>query len=206
MSMCHSNDMTWWAGTAMARCISPAKQRHGRAAPPLLALGQRNGGEKAAPCTGHASVPAKSQLRKGHTQRLTTYILPAQWQRWEHSLQLSITPCKHLHKDTVTLNVHLKASRGGAVRAAKQTPLENAHTIIISLIYSIQLWKAITRVKQVANARPPSKKGIFNKSGISTETIPMLSDREAHEPKQWPFLPSRTFSLWSRTILTLKAP
>lgn len=43
-------------------------------------------------------------------------------------------------------------------RAAKQTPLMKAHTIINRLIYSIQLRKAISKVKWVVNTRHSSKK------------------------------------------------
>lgn len=126
-----------------------AQQSSGAAGlqPPLLTLGQRNGAEKAAPCTRQAPglLLQSPGSRKGDTQSLTTYILlPSDSDG--SSLQLSITPCKHRHKDTVIFDVHLKASSGGALRAAKQTPLENAQTIIIRLIYSIRLWKAITRV------------------------------------------------------------
>ena len=99
--------------------------------------------------------------RKGDTQSLTTCIFPAQWQSWE----LSIASRRHLHKDAEISNVHLTASNGRALRgvkalfrAAKQTPLMKAYTIITGLISSIQLWKAISRVKQVAHTRHPSKK------------------------------------------------
>lgn len=103
--------------------------------------------------------------RKGDTQSLTICIFPAQWQCWEHRLQLSITPRKHLHKDAVIFNVHLKASSRGALRAVKeffravkQPPPMKAYAIINRLIYGIQLWKAISGVKWMVNTRHPSKK------------------------------------------------
>lgn len=134
------------------------------------------------PCFHSAKGPAQRRLhlvlardiylflqapgqRKGNTQSLTVYIFPAQWQCWEGSLQLSVTP----HKDAVIFNVRLKSPSGGALRAvkelsraAKQTPLMKAHTIINRLIYSIQLWKAISKCNERSTQDIPQKNQIFN--------------------------------------------
>lgn len=141
-STCYSTDMT---------CMhQPPKQLHWRA--PLSPAYARPKEQHREGCTSYywgtriwyGRAPGQ---RNGDTQSLTTCIFPAQWQCLEHSLQLSITPRKRLHKGAAIWNVHLKASRGGApravkelFRAAKQTPLMQANTIINKLTYSIWLW------------------------------------------------------------------
>lgn len=110
----------------------------------------------------------------GHTK-------PVWWQCREHSLQLSITPCKHLHKDAEIFNVHLKGSSGGALSEGNSEQKSKHHWCkqILSLTNLFRAFSCECNLKSVVNRRHPSKKkGIFNSSGISTVPIPMPSQSQ----------------------------
>lgn len=88
------------------------------------------------------------------------YIFPAQWQCWEHSLQLSITPRKHLHNDVEIFNVHLKGSSGGALSEGNSEQESKHHWCkqILSLKNLFRAFSFVRKFKWVVNRRHASKK------------------------------------------------